>query len=87
MLAQARLGELDRVLVAVLDREVDQRLAVFARRLDLVLGGRPRPERRVERGARLPAEAERRAQRRARLINSAGGPDLGDETVMSGAWA
>jgi Arc/MetJ family transcription regulator len=33
------------------------------------------------------AEAERRAQRRARLINSAAGPDLGDETVMSGAWA
>jgi Arc/MetJ family transcription regulator len=32
------------------------------------------------------AEAERRAQRRARLINSAGGPDLGDKTVMSGAW-
>jgi Arc/MetJ family transcription regulator len=33
------------------------------------------------------AEAERRAQRRARLINRAGGPDLGDEAVMSGAWA
>jgi Arc/MetJ family transcription regulator len=32
------------------------------------------------------AEAERRAQRRARLINSAGGPDLGDENVMAGAW-
>jgi Arc/MetJ family transcription regulator len=32
-------------------------------------------------------EADRRAQRRARLINSAGGPDLGDETAMSGAWA
>jgi hypothetical protein len=32
------------------------------------------------------AEAERRAQRRARLIHSAGGPDLGNETVMSGAW-
>jgi Arc/MetJ family transcription regulator len=33
------------------------------------------------------AEAERKAMRRARLLNSAGGPDLGDETVMSGAWA
>lgn len=33
------------------------------------------------------AEAERRGQRRARLISSAGGPDLGDEAVMSGAWA
>ena len=33
------------------------------------------------------AEAERKAERRARLLNSAGGPDLGDETVMSGAWA
>jgi Arc/MetJ family transcription regulator len=32
-------------------------------------------------------EAERRAQRRARLINSAGGAEVGDETVMSGAWA
>jgi Arc/MetJ family transcription regulator len=33
------------------------------------------------------AEAERKAERRARLLNSAGGPDLGDATVMSGAWA
>jgi hypothetical protein len=33
------------------------------------------------------AEAERRAERRARLINSAGGPDLGDDAVMAGAWA
>jgi len=32
------------------------------------------------------AEAERRAKRRERLVNSAGGPDLADETVMSGAW-
>lgn len=32
------------------------------------------------------AEAERKAERSARLLNSAGGPDLGDETVMSGAW-
>jgi Arc/MetJ family transcription regulator len=32
------------------------------------------------------AAAERKAQRRARLLNSAGGPDLGDDTVMSGAW-
>lgn len=32
------------------------------------------------------ADAERKAQRRARLINSAGGPDLGDEAVMAGAW-
>ena len=31
-------------------------------------------------------EAERRAERRARLINSAGGPDLADESTMSGAW-
>lgn len=33
------------------------------------------------------SEAERKAQRRARLLNSAGGPDLSDDTVMSGAWA
>ncbi len=33
------------------------------------------------------ASAERKAQRQARLINSAGGPDLGDSGVMSGAWA
>lgn len=33
------------------------------------------------------AEAERRARRRERLLNSAGGADLGDPTVMSGAWA
>jgi Arc/MetJ family transcription regulator len=33
------------------------------------------------------AEAKRKAQRRARLLNSAGGPDLSDEGVMSGAWA
>ena len=32
------------------------------------------------------ANAERQAQRRARLHNSAGGNDLGDETVMAGAW-
>jgi Arc/MetJ family transcription regulator len=32
------------------------------------------------------AEAERRARRRARLLNSAGGPDLADDTVMSSAW-
>ncbi|GIH05033.1 hypothetical protein Rhe02_31000 [Rhizocola hellebori] len=32
------------------------------------------------------AEAERKEERRRRLINSAGGPDLGDEKVMSGAW-
>ena len=32
------------------------------------------------------AEADRKAQRRARLLNSAGGPDLADENVMSGAW-
>jgi Arc/MetJ family transcription regulator len=33
------------------------------------------------------AEAERKAERRARLLNSAGGPDLADENIMSGAWA
>jgi Arc/MetJ family transcription regulator len=33
------------------------------------------------------AEAERRARRQERLVNSAGGPDLADPTVMSGAWA
>jgi Arc/MetJ family transcription regulator len=33
------------------------------------------------------AEAERKAQRRARLLNSAGGPDLADDTIMSGAWS
>jgi Arc/MetJ family transcription regulator len=32
------------------------------------------------------AEWERREQRRKRLLNSAGGPDLANETVMSGAW-
>jgi Arc/MetJ family transcription regulator len=32
------------------------------------------------------AEAERKAQRRARLLNSAGGPELGDDGVMAGAW-
>jgi Arc/MetJ family transcription regulator len=36
--------------------------------------------------AAVVAEAEGKAQRRARLLNSAGGPDLADETVMSGAW-
>lgn len=33
------------------------------------------------------AEAERRAQRRSRLLNSAGGPDLADESIMTGAWS
>jgi len=32
------------------------------------------------------AESERREERRKRLINSAGGPDLADEQTMSGAW-
>lgn len=32
------------------------------------------------------AEAERRSRRHAQLLNSAGGPDLADETIMSGAW-
>jgi Arc/MetJ family transcription regulator len=32
------------------------------------------------------AEAERKARRRERLLNSAGGPDLGDGTIMAGAW-
>ena len=32
------------------------------------------------------AEAERKAQRRRRLLNSAGGLDLGDDSVMAGAW-
>jgi len=32
------------------------------------------------------AEAERRAERRRRLVNSAGGSDLGDDEVMAGAW-
>ncbi len=32
------------------------------------------------------AEAERKAERRRRLLNSAGGPDLDDGTVMAGAW-
>jgi Arc/MetJ family transcription regulator len=31
------------------------------------------------------AAAERQAQRRARLLNSAGGPDFADDTVMAGA--
>lgn len=37
--------------------------------------------------AAVVAEAERKTQRRARLLNSAGGPDLADDTVMSGAWS
>jgi Arc/MetJ family transcription regulator len=32
------------------------------------------------------AEAERKAERRKRLINSAGGPDLANEEIMAGAW-
>jgi Arc/MetJ family transcription regulator len=32
------------------------------------------------------AAAEHRARRRSRLINSAGGPDLGDDETMAGAW-
>lgn len=32
------------------------------------------------------AAAAHKAERRARLINSAGGPDLGDDSVMAGAW-
>lgn len=31
-------------------------------------------------------EAQRKAERRRRLLNSAGGPDLADEDVMAGAW-
>ncbi len=31
-------------------------------------------------------EAERRAERRRRLANSAGGPDLADDDVMAGSW-
>lgn len=33
------------------------------------------------------AEAERKAERRARLLNSAGGPDLADDAVRSRAWS
>ena len=36
--------------------------------------------------ASVVAEAERRAQRHLRLVNSAGGPDFGDPRVMAGAW-
>jgi Arc/MetJ family transcription regulator len=36
--------------------------------------------------AAVVAEADRKAQRRTRLLNSAGGPDLADGNVMSGAW-
>jgi Arc/MetJ family transcription regulator len=32
------------------------------------------------------AEAERKAARSRRLLNSAGGPDLGDDSVMAGVW-
>jgi Arc/MetJ family transcription regulator len=32
------------------------------------------------------AEAERRAERRERLRNSAGGPDLANQDIMAGAW-
>lgn len=32
------------------------------------------------------AEAEREAQLRSRLLNSAGGPDLDDQSIMTGAW-
>jgi Arc/MetJ family transcription regulator len=37
--------------------------------------------------AAVVAESERRAQRRARLLNSVGRPDLADNAVMSGAWS
>jgi Arc/MetJ family transcription regulator len=30
--------------------------------------------------------AERKTERRRRLVNSAGGPDLADDSVMAGAW-
>ncbi|WP_306363445.1 type II toxin-antitoxin system VapB family antitoxin [Nocardia sp. CC227C] len=30
--------------------------------------------------------AEQKAERRRRLLNSAGGPDLGDASVMASAW-
>lgn len=33
------------------------------------------------------AAAEQQAKRRAQLLNSAGGTDLGDDSVMVGAWA
>ena len=32
------------------------------------------------------AAAERKAQRSAHLLNSVGGPDLADDSVMAGAW-
>jgi Arc/MetJ family transcription regulator len=32
------------------------------------------------------AEAQRKGERRQWLRNSAGGPDLADETIMAGAW-
>jgi Arc/MetJ family transcription regulator len=32
------------------------------------------------------AEAQRKAERRRRLLNSAGGPDLADDNIMAGAW-
>jgi Arc/MetJ family transcription regulator len=35
--------------------------------------------------AAVIAEAERKAERRRRLLNSAGGPDLAVESVMAGA--
>jgi Arc/MetJ family transcription regulator len=31
-------------------------------------------------------EAERQAERRRRLLNSAGGPDLANDEIMAGAW-
>jgi Arc/MetJ family transcription regulator len=36
--------------------------------------------------ASVVAEAERRAQRHLRLVNSAGGPDLDDPRLMARAW-
>jgi hypothetical protein len=60
--AQARFSELDRVLVAVRNRHVDECVRIFARRLDVRRRCRTAAEGGVQPAARLPRETERRAR-------------------------
>ena len=64
MLAQAGLGELDDVVVAVRDGGVGQRGRLEAPRIQRVRERRRRPEARVERGACLPGSSGSAALRR-----------------------
>ena len=65
---EARFRELDRVLVAIRNRQVDEGVARLPRRLDLAGGRRRLPERRVQRASRLPGVARRIAGGRVRQI-------------------